>query len=154
MRQRVLQRHMPPRLADHRGELALVVELVGDPGLDDRLVMADQRLRVADEQRRMLRRLAPALLGVLGVVQPAAQIFRRVPDRRMVAQPLGGADGPRRRVQHHGGDALHDPFAEGQQPRDVARQLRRCQRQVDDLVAAPHADRRNAVLVEGQEPHR
>ena len=72
MREPGCTRYVAAALADHRDQLAFVIELVGYARTHDRLIVRDQARGKAGEQRRIIWRLHARFGGVVCVVQPDA----------------------------------------------------------------------------------
>ena len=73
---------MPAAAADDDDQLGLVIDLLADPGQDDRVAVADQGGRILAEEDRLGRDRHAALGGVVAVVQADADDLARVGDRR------------------------------------------------------------------------
>ena len=68
MVQRLGPRHTMRLTADHDGQLALEIELLGDGGTDYRLPIADDAVRETHEHDRVLGNLSPHFVDVRSVV--------------------------------------------------------------------------------------
>src|SRR3954464_10076242 len=82
---RILLRDAPAGFADDHRDLGLEVEVLRFLRPDDRLLMPDLRFRDADEDRRLLRVVAPGLDDVVLVVQADAENLARVGNHRQPA---------------------------------------------------------------------
>src|SRR5581483_10070016 len=83
--ERAFDRNMAAALADHHGELALVIEMVGELGADHLALVADQRVGETDEHARLLGQLAAHFGGVRLVVHAGAEDFLGLRDHRQEA---------------------------------------------------------------------
>jgi hypothetical protein len=144
----------PGLLADDRREFDLVVHFLRQRRVPrNRVARADYRRGVLREEDRVVRSFLPALLDVLDVVEPDADDFLWLGDRRL-ERDLGAVVAARARLGRVVDDELEFlPPLRGREQRpglagDVDAQCRACLPDVDDRILLEHADGGAILLTE------